>query len=628
MANSSGSLGNVISRLAGLKSVSSRRVMPEAEFLQDLDDIDTDVSGTSQKLPDFANFNSPSENLPESDMGGQLTAQSYDVRANAATPPEEEKGLFSRFAESLTNLINQPKREPGKFVSEFSPKIPEEIPTEPVDKNGKRFISSISNQNPEENIPGAIPEALSSLKNYVGETPNLVRDIASNVLVPDVLKPAFDYAFPRVNPEPTQEQINKKSEEFNNSVQTAMASPFEYSAYGSANEVANHPALQAKFKKITGTNFEPQVAAQVSKYEEAMKGVEDLFNGQNTQLSEQAESIKQRILNNQSSESDNYYIGLALLMPLLIGGLFGKEAGLGALGGGAKGFADVLGNRQKSIREDEASLLDINKQQSSNQEKLANINIEKAKLPAAIRKDLPEDPNAHLVGMRDIKWQDPNTGMEERGVEIKPGLIARPEYVSSKEGKMDMLKAANELSTNKDFVMEINDLTNDVVDIVSQLKTEGEKNAFAKGFIALVEGKIPGSLDLLTQDITLNGKKVNAGIALREKLGLLTNTYGHAKDLGQADRAMQSHVKNIFENPATSLLSAEASINQMLDVRKLAQRGLVNSAANKGFYPQFVIQELESSNNPLFNKLNKTSNQERLNNFKKNALKSETDYAK
>src|SRR5690606_9915783 len=154
------------------------------------------------------------------------------------------------------------------------------------------------------------------------------------------------------------------------------------------------------FEKYTGINYEPQIAQQVSSYEEAMKGIEDQYNGITSNLSEQAKQINQRIMSNQATDADKYYIGLALLMPLIIGGIFGKEAGLGALGGGAKGIADVLAGRQKSIRDDEASLLDIAKQQVGTQEKLANINLDKAKLGPALRSALPEDPNQHLTGLR------------------------------------------------------------------------------------------------------------------------------------------------------------------------------------------------------------------------------------
>ena len=77
--------------------------------------------------------------------------------------------------------------------------------------------------------------------------------------------------------DPNQVRAEKHAQP-NQQVEAAMQNPWQYSAYGAADEVANNPALQAQFKQITGVGLEPQIAAQVSSYEEAMKGVEDLLS--------------------------------------------------------------------------------------------------------------------------------------------------------------------------------------------------------------------------------------------------------------------------------------------------------------------------------------------------------------
>ena len=50
------SLGNVISRLQGLKHFGGRKVMPGAEFLQKLEAPANDIAGTANQLPDFSQF--------------------------------------------------------------------------------------------------------------------------------------------------------------------------------------------------------------------------------------------------------------------------------------------------------------------------------------------------------------------------------------------------------------------------------------------------------------------------------------------------------------------------------------------------------------------------------------------
>ena len=124
------------------------------------------------------------------------------------------------------------------------------------------------------------------------------------------------------------------------------------------------------------------------------------------------------------------------------------------------------------------------------------------------------------------------------------------------------------------------------------------------------------------------GRKVNAGLVLAEKLGFLANAYAQAKELGQLDRAAQSHIEKIMLNPTSTLATGKDAIDQMLEVRKLSQRGLVRSAANKGFYPQFLQEQIEEKNNALFNRLNKGEQEKRLEEVKKKMSRSGTTYAK
>lgn len=625
--NSSGSIGNIMSRLGGLKNVSGRRVMPGAEFLQNLEDVDTDVSGTAPELPNFANFVSP--NQPEADLGGELTPQSYDVRANSVNSPSqeepmEESGFFSKLGQALADYVNPQKREEVSNANramfnkqQAAPQTPP-ISTAQVDmKEGLPPVTASEQEYQGPQAPESTPGFFGAIQDYFSPTK---RDEMSQYNKDS--NQDLQLALQGKNPGEVRAQEQQKLTE---DIQKSMEQPWQYSAYGAASEVANNPALQAEFKQITGIDYEPQIAAQISEHEAAMKGVEDSLNGINTQLDTQAEGIRQRILTNQSTDNDKFYIGLALLMPLLIGGFFGKEAALGALGGGAKGFADILGRRQKEIRDDETSLLDINKQKGSNIEKLANLGLERAKLGPNLRKNLPEDQNQHLIGLREKEWTDPTTGQPMKGIEIKPGLIARPEFVASKEGKVDMLKAANELSEVKTYVDELNDLTEDVANIVTQLK---DPTAVWKGMTSILSKKEPTFLRKMTQDVMFDGRKQNAGVLLEEKLGFLANAYGMAKELGQLDRAAQNHIKKIIDNPTSSFLTPQDSLSQVLEIRKLAQRGLVRSAANKGFYPEFIVQDLESANNPLFGKLNRNDEKKQIADIEKKLSQNETNYAK
>lgn len=620
------SLGNLMTRLSGIKNVSGRRVLPGAEFLQNLEGPSTDVSGTAPPLPDFANFKSP-DNIPESDFGGELTSQSYDVRANTVTPPQEEEGYASSLRKLGASLWNNFKEGWTPGISDETRQrmgikpIAQTPPIETAQVDAQEGIPAVtaSEQAPQLRAqpPESSPGILGAISDYFSPTKRAQNAEYNKDLLTDA-----QLLSQGQNPDEVRQQ---KHYDLMADVEKAQENPWEYAAYGAGQVVADNPALQAQFKEITGIDYEPQIASQVGEYEQAMKGVEDALNGINTQLDGTAEGIKQRILNNQSTNADKLYIGLALLMPLLIGGLFGKEAGLGALSGASKGFADILGGRQKAIREDESALMDIGKQQAANQEKLANIGLEKAKLGPALRKLLPEDPNAHLLGMRASTFTDPNTGEQIPGVEIKPGLIARPEFVSSKEGLTDMRKAANELAATKSYVDDVNDLTEDVIEIVSQLD---DPSSVWKGFTQILTNKAPSALAKLSQDIEFDGRRQNAGVLLEEKLGFLANKYGQAQQLGQLDRAAQNHIKKIIENPTNSFISPRDALNQVLEVRKLAQRGLVQSASNAGFIPEFVVADMDKKNNEVFGRLNNREQQKRAEEIKRKLISNETNYAK
>jgi hypothetical protein len=603
--------------------------MPGAEFLQHLEEPTTDVSGTAPKLPNFANFQSPEPNMPESDLGGELTPQSYDIRANSVnvpepeSPQEEDPGLLQRFGRALADYFSPTKRaemsqQNQQLFNRYQQQPVEQAPpieTAQVDiQEGLPPVAPKTGWTP---APEPSPGILGALSDYINPTKrDQMGEYTKDLMTQSQLK---------AQGKDPNEVFAQKHEQLAQDVEKAMENPMQVGAYGAAEEVANSPALKAAFETYTGINYDDEVAAQVSQHELAMKGIEDSLNGINTDLDEQAEGIKQRILNNQATDADKFYIGLALLMPLLIGGFFGKEAGLGALAGASKGFADVLGGRQKGIREDESSLLDINKQKAINQEKLANIGLEKAKLEPTIRKNLPSSPNEHLVGMERIVYTDPATGKQTEAFELLPGFVAKSQYVNNEKARERMEKAASELSETKTYVQQVNDLTENVMEILGQLK---DKPFWKKAHIGPLNALVPGSLSGLTDKVKWKGQMVPAGPLLESELGILANQYAHAQDLGQLDRAAQAHMDKLIGNPTKTLLSPQDVENQVMNVRSFVQNELINKTKNKGFLPEFVINSMNEANVPLHGKLNQRQQDKRTSEIEKKLAQEEMSYAK
>ncbi len=643
--NSSGAMGNVL-RLQGLKNVGGRRVMPGSEFLQDLEQTLPGISGTSSPPPQM-----PKSNMPEPDMGGELTPQSYDVRANSVSPEVQDPSFWSKFGSALGsafsaskqqqvpppsaeyhhagNPVLQPAQEQG-----LPPIIPNEQNEEPnvLQRFGKWFKEGWTPSTPEQvkKISSTMPpmDLLSVppiIKNTLGFGGALLPDTFGNVDKQqqwEKFREDQEIRSQGLDPTTTREE---KQQQLASGVEAAMEEPYENAVYGANAVVASHPALQEQFKEITGIDYEPQIAKQISDYELAMKGVEDSLNGIQTSLSEQENQIKERILNNQSTDADMYYIGLALLMPLLIGGFFGKEAGLGALAGGAQGVAEGIGRRQKDIRSDESALLDIARQKSGNEEKRASMALEGSQLRPKLMKALPENPRSHLLGRQEVTWWNPETEKPERAVEILPGLVAKESFIATPEGLAKREKAAEELSATKSFVEDLDQISDDIIKIAAQLK---DQSGIGKLWNSRVASTVPGSLSYLTQQVDLDGRKVNAGLVLDEKIALLNNAYAQAEKLGQLDRAAQAHLAKIVTNPTASLSSAKDTINAMLELRKLTQGSMLNNAKNKGFIPEFIQREYDKKNSEVFSRLNKKENDRELNDILQESSRSGTSYAK
>lgn len=591
--NSSGQMGSILSRLQGLKNVSGRKVMPGQELFQEPEYEETDLADTAQSppplLPEFNNF-LPTKNEPESDMGGELTPQSYDIRANSVEPNEQEltqkPGFWDNLGQRLAEYIN-----PKPDIREQTMNIPAQQPNEGVgfwnqlEKEATKPYSGMS--------VGALPNIK---KAFVEQyTPNISPETYKQF--PNLKKPPEI-----INQEQGEQKIAIDAQEIlREKLEKAQKEPYTTSVYGATDIVANQPDLQEKFKVMTGMNFDDQIAEETKQRERVL---EDLQNNQNQEMNgytDQEKRINERILSNQATDADKFYIGIALLMPLLIGGLFGKEAGLGALGGAAKGVSEIYGNRQKETMKNEELLADLVNKKAEAGHRQADLDLKRLSIPQEVKKNLPKDEKAFLTGTSEVTWKDPNTGKEMVGFQIKPNLIAYPEYVTNEDEKKEMRKEAQELSTAITPVKEINKLTDDIIQISSKMEDKGIMN---QALAAYLSGKNPGLATKTGEMIDYNGRKVNSYVVLEHKIKLLVDAYRQAKGMRALTNTVQDHIEGLFRNPAASFQSYEDTIDQMLYTRELAQSRLLNTVSASGFAPEHVIKDLQPEVRKTFNNLN------------------------
>jgi len=577
------SIGNIVSRLQGLKNVRPRRVMPGAEFLEALEEPGTDVRGTAQPMP-------PLKNLPEEDLGGELTPQSYDVRANSVQNPQQPD--YSRLGQALAPASVEPP------VS--SPVETQQVEAQEGLNPNQAEIDKAISQYPNFDVFSAMGNALKEYISPFGtqahtygtqEAPN--RQIVENAQM----------KAQGINPQEQAQAQQMQEAQFQAKIDEAQQNPMAHIVYGATDRAANMPELQAEFQQITGQDFTQQIKDETARYEKVLSDLESNNEAEMAGYDEQMNRIKERIESNSATDMDKYFVGLALLMPVLLGAIYGKGAALGALGGGAQGIANVLGNRMKNVREDEELLADIGKLRGQNELRKGEIELEKLKIPQEVRKNLPKDEQEFLKGKNAVTWTDPNTGEQMTGVQIKPGLVARPEFITDATELKEMRKEAIDIGQAMVPTKDINKLTKDIIYLSDTLDDNG-KNLIGDAFKSAIAGKNPGLATKFGKEIEFEGRKVNSMVALEHKLSLLADAYRQAKGMQAFTKTVKGHFDQLFRNPEASFQSYKDTIDQMLYTRSLLQDRIVNMADASGFAPEFVMKEIGEENRDLYNKLN------------------------
>lgn len=607
----------------GLKNMAQKSIYPGLSQLRKAGSrrriADPEVVEQEEYEPDFTNVSNTETNMPTPTMEGGIAPESYDVRANEVINPEEEQSnTYENLGRQLGTMAQKQEAE-GIAASENIQAPEEEAIQETAEKPSvwNRLANIAQKKNAAERArvfnPQSVPEAFGPILKPVGEFLSQVPEavVAAKPINRNPYKMEQNVPMAPAEQQPLQQEAALEQEQVDlandNSMQEkidiAMQNPYEISVYGSTDEIARSPELQKKFSTITGQNWDEEVARQLKTYEEALAPYHEEINGVVSGLTADAQRIRDRIDANQSTDMDKYYIGLSLALPLIIGGFFGGEAGLAALGGAAQGYGEALTNRQKAITNDEELLADINRKRAEAVQHGATLKLKEAGLPQEIRKNLPQNPMAHLEEARAIDYTDPDTGVTSKAPEIAHNLFVKPNLVKTQKEKEAKEKQSEKLIETKNYVDDLNKLTSEAIEIVSQLK---DKNIFKKAFINSIKGKdSSGILSKLSQDVIVDGRKVNAGIELSTIIGLITTKYSDAYKLRQLTGKTQEHVHKILNNPESSFASPEDVINQLLLINRESQNGLLSSAKNGGFIPVIWEDEIREQRNKIYSHLNK-----------------------
>lgn len=548
-------------RLKSLKNA-NRRVMPGEEEIQNLDQFNPDIAGTANPMPAPA----PTQNMPQPAIGSQVSAQSYDPRANQVMtappvppaqpqpvmanpnpPPSQDPGMNEkRLGENLpaaAGIQPPPQAEEGQTpipTPEADTQTPygPQLPPYPLLGSGlKKFWKGLVQKGIGQSLAD-IPEGIANLQQ---EPTELDKEVAER-------SKKFGYeTIPGWGPKPPIEE-QPAAQAGQPPVSEQEAAKKAYFQYPS-DEIAATPEHQEEFKKQTGIDFTPEIKQNADVGQEAKDYLEN--GGDKTGMSEQAQRLVDRIESNKSTDADKYMIGLALVMPLIVGGMFGKEAGFGALAGGMKGMGDVYGRRAKDTQEAEELLADINKTKATQ-----TAAAEKANIYANSPKK---------------QWTDKKTGTIRQGPELADGIYADDRYLSTRQQQKSAGVAVDKILESKGLIDSQDNAIQEGLDVLRQLKKEG----IAKKVLnVLATNKDKRMIKELSPDVVIDGVKVNSGLKLQQLMSYWGTNFSTEQHFGQMDAANQENMKNFVSNPFSSFADPEDLEEQLLTMSKLAHFNL------------------------------------------------------
>lgn len=585
---------NNLLRLKGLKNLGTRKRDLPAYNRQAIDTPDLDMTAQEEEI-----------NVPVADEAGGLLPESFDVRANEVIVDQEQPSFFQKLGEGLGKLLRRDQPPQEEIVQETVEERTPSMPMQTAGLSGQDFgkalfgLAGLARQTPEgkkatkdeiRDIQEAVRLRQSPESKFQGQG---VKDIVPQMQADRALT------------ERNEDMVRQES------INVAQETPWEEVVYGATDIFAKQPELQKQFTEYTGINFDDQIAARVSDAEKVLAEIDKPLEAVLQSYDKDELALRQRIEQQQATDQDKLYIGLALLMPLLVGGIFGAEAGLGALAGGTKGVVDVLQGREKRIREDEESLRNIQKDKAAVALKRGDLQLEKAKLPEQIRKAFPKDETAHLKGQF-VSWVDPETGQVEGGKQILPDFVVPISEIPDEDAVKDYKKEARKLAEQRKTIEKTNDLTRQLIETASQIE---DKNLVMRALAAymLQDGKEKTTLlqNIKKQiavetapKVKVDGREVNAYRHMESLVELLVDAYRRNNNMRALTNTVAQHFEGIAREPLSGGVKMKDFIEQMLKLRDGAQNFFISDAQAQGFYAEPFIEQFGKDNREIYKKLN------------------------
>lgn len=383
-------------------------------------------------------------------------------------------------------------------------------------------------------------------------------------------------------------------------IEEAVQEPYTRSVYGATDTVLNTPSLRENLQQI-GIDPNPEEERMLKDMDAALSDMNDEELQAQGAWNEQVARIRQRIDSGNTSDMDKFLIGLTLAMPLIIGGIFGAEAGASFLGGMGQGLMDIYKLREKAYQDDEDRLSEITGKIEGSKTKQKEIELKRAQLPQEVKKAIGEGPLEHLKGMTLVTLTD-DEGNEMQGVRLKPGIVAEMEYMTDKDSKKEMMKEATELNQNRAAVNKLGNNARKIIEIAQQID---DPNVVGKIFQSWAKGKKPSVVAKFGQDITLDGRKVNSAVALTQILEDTLEARRNVMKIKNFGPQLFEHFERILTNPTGEFTTPQDLIDQSLRLYTDTRDQFLDEAEQRGFIKAALLDDFYGKDKQMYDRLNK-----------------------
>lgn len=544
-------------------------------------------------------------NQPIETGDGGFSPESYDVRANQIIDPqaeaqEQEDNDLYRLGMNLQKAIQaqeqgqdplptpegaSPMGQMGIPQPVSPPQQAPEAPPPPPPEQSRGVLGTLYDYTLQPFVDWVNPEKRKEIQKGIQER-NLAKEQGITV-------------------EEMRQRDAQAQGDIKGKINEAIQQPFENVVWGATDMVANSPEAISQLDKV-GIPVTPEELELTKKMEAALSDLSEAELKAQGVWDEQIGRFRDRIDSGMATDQDKFLVGLALLMPLVLGLALGPEAGLGALGGTMKGFAESLGKREKTLREDESALTELEKLKQTSQLKTKELELEGLKIPAAVKKAVGEHPYEHFKNMKGQYETNPETGEKElTKVELLPGLEAFVDYMPDKASITEMRKKGHEINSERSAIEKMSNSVRRIAQISTQMKEKGTWKQFWDNYVL---DKKPELLSKFGHEVTVDGKKVNSAVMLAKEIQEMVDNRRLSMKIRGFGQNVVKHAEELFTSPIGRFNSPNDLLDQVTTLYTDTRNLLLNNAGREGFDANVLANDFRGQDKALWNYLNKKEN--------------------